>query len=210
MNDDWKLFEAWRAGDDASGKTLLHRNMALLTRFFRRRVSNPDDVADLISDTVLACTQSKMTVRDSDVFRSFLISSAMNILGRYLRKKYKRAREVDDFEQLCIDATDPRSLTSAVAVRDQGRLLVRALRTLSIEQQIVLELSIIEGRSAPEIAEMLGVPTSTVYTRKQRGMDRLRRVMLETRDSPDVASLTSTSLQTWAFRLRQSIERGGE
>lgn len=210
MNDDWELFEAWRAGDDASGEILILRHMGLLTRFFRRRVSNPDDVADLISDTVLACTQSKTRVTGTGDFRSFLRAAAMNMLGRYLRKKYKRAREIDDFERLCVELNDPRSLTSLVAARDQGRLLVRALQMLSAEQQLVLKLSIIDGRSAPQIAKRLGIPIPTVYTRKQRGMRRLRKLLLEPDDSQTLGTATSTSLRTWALRLRLDAEQCDE
>ena len=44
--DDWQLLEAWRGGNGASGEALVGRYMGLLTRFFRNKVSNPEDVRE--------------------------------------------------------------------------------------------------------------------------------------------------------------------
>ena len=206
--DDWELLEAWRAGDGASGEALLGRYLHVLTRFFGNKVSNPDDVADLISETMLACTRSKQQVRDSAVFRSFLFASAMNMLRRHYRKKAKRDRELDDFANICVgDSDHPRSLTSLVSLQEEGRLLVRALRRLPLDYQIVLELSFIESLSGAEIAELLDVPQPTVYTRLRRGKEKLRVVMLELAQSAELADSTMTSLRTWAARLRDEFTR---
>lgn len=204
--DDWELLEAWRNGDGSSGEALLSRYIGLLTRFFRNKVGNPEDVADLISDTMLACTQSKAQVREAAAFRSFLFSSAMNMLRRYYRKKAKREREVDDFANICVgESSDPRSLASLVSLQQEGRLLVRALRRLPLDHQIVLELSYIENLNGPEIAELLGIPRPTVYTRLRRGTEKLRVVVAELAESDKVADSTMTGLRTWAARVRDEI-----
>ncbi len=206
--DDWQLLEAWRGGDAASGEALLGRYLGLLTHFFRNKVSNPEDVADLISETMLACTRARDQVRDTAAFRSFLFSAAMNMLRRHFRKKAKRERELGDFAHICIgDPGDPRSMASLVSLKEEGRLLVRALRRLPLEQQIVLELSYIENLSGAEIARLLGIPRPTVYTRLRRGTEKLRAVMAEMTGSYEVASSTMTSLRTWAAHVREEIVR---
>lgn len=206
--DDWQLLEAWRDGDKASGEALVRDYMAMLTRFFRNKVGNPEDVADLISDTMLACTRSKENVRETSAFRSFLFSTATNMLRRYYRKKVKREREVGDFAELCIgDSDDPRSLASLVSLKEEGRLLVRALRRVPFEQQIVLELSYIENLTGTEIAELLEVPLPTVYTRLRRGKEKLQAMVVELAQSEDLATSTMTSLHTWAARVRDEISR---
>lgn len=206
--DDWQLLEAWRGGDGASGEVLVGRYMGLLTRFFRNKVSNPEDVADLISDTMLACTRSKEHVREAGAFRSFLFSTATNMLRRYYRKKAKRVRESDDFASICVgDSDGPRSLASLVSLQEEGRLLVRALRKMPLDQQIVLELSYIENLNGAEIAEMLGIPQPTVYTRLRRGKEKLQAMVTELAQSPVLASSTLTGLHTWAARVREELSR---
>lgn len=206
--DDWQLLEAWRGGDGASGELLVGRYMGLLTRFFRNKVSNPEDVGDLISDTMLACTRNKENVREAVAFRAYMFSIATNMLRRYYRKKAKRDREIDDFESLCVGSSDgPNSLTSLVSIKEEGRLLVRALRMIPLEQQIVLELSYIESLNGAEIAELLDVPQPTVYTRLRRGKEKLQEKVTELAQSTELASSTLTGLHTWAARIRDEISR---
>lgn len=206
--DDWQLLEAWRAGDGASGEKLVGRYLGLLSRFFVNKVNNPEDVADLISETMLACTRGKDRLRESAAFRSFLFAAATNMLRRYYRKKVKRDRELDDFADICVgDADNPRSFASLLTVQQEARLLVRALRRIPLDQQIVLELSYIESLNGAEIADLLGVPQPTVYTRLRRGKEKLREVVAELADSAEVADSTMVGLHTWAARIRDEIER---
>lgn len=205
--DDWELLEAWRAGDGAAGEALVGRYLEWLNRFFVNKVSNPEDVAELISETMLACTRGKETLRDSTAFGSFLFGAATNTLRRYYTKKVKRSRELDDFADICVgDAENPRSFASMLAMEQEARLLARALRKIPLDQQIVLELSYIEDLKGPEIAELLGVPQATVYTRLRRGKDKLRAVVAELASSPELADSTMDSLRTWATKVREKIE----
>lgn len=204
--DDWELLEAWRGGDGSAGQALVTRYLGLLTRFFRNKVGDPEDAAELISETMLACTRGKQGVRDAEAFRSFLFAAAMNMLRRYYRKKAKRERELGDFADICVgESSTPRSMSSIVALEQEGRLLVRALRRIPLDQQIVLELSYFEELNGTEMAELLGVPPPTVYTRLRRGKERLRVVMAELAESRQLAESTMMGLQTWAARVRDEI-----
>ena len=205
---DWELFEAWRNGDEPAGEALVGRYLDILTRFFRNKVNDPHDAAELISETFMACTQNKGNVRDPEAFRSFLFAAALNILRGHYRKKVKRRRELDDFADICVgDAEHPRSLGSLAALQEETRLLVRALRRISMDQQIVLELEYFEGMSATTIADLLGVSRKTVYTRVSRGKERLRAVMLELSRSPELVESTMIGIQTWAMKIREGLER---
>lgn len=205
--EDWELFQKWSDGDRAAGETLVRRHVGVLTRFFRNKVRNPDDAAELTSETLLACTKNKDRINPTS-FRSFLFAVAMNTLRNYHRKQGKRQREFDDFEEICVgDSDHPRSLSSMAEMVSEGRLLVRALRRLSLDQQIVLELEYFETLKGTEIAELLGIPVQTVYTRSRRGKDRLKTVMTELADNPQLAQSTIMGLETWAIEIRKELDR---
>ncbi len=206
--EDWELLEAWRQGNDRAGEKLVGRYLGVLTRFFHNKVNDPEDAAELISDTMLACVKNKQNVRDIEAFRPFLFAAAMNMLRRYYRKKVKRKRELDDFEDICVgDGDNSRSLTSNLRLKQETRLLVRALRRVPLDQQIVLELNHVEDLNGSEIAELLGVPAQTVYTRLRRGKDRLKTVMTELAEDPKLAESTMMGLETWAVMIREEIAR---
>ena len=63
--------------------------------------------------------------------------------------------------------------------------------------------------SAPSDAMkiLLGIPRKTVYSRIQRGKDKLREAMLELAESPEQAESTMLGIQTWAEHLREEIVR---
>ena len=103
--EDWELFQQWSDGDRAAGETLVRRHVGVLTRFFRNKVRNPDDAAELTSETLLACTKNRDRINPTS-FRSFLFAVAMNTLRNYHRKQGKRRREFDDFEELCVGDSD--------------------------------------------------------------------------------------------------------
>ncbi|MEX1367141.1 MAG: sigma-70 family RNA polymerase sigma factor [Nannocystaceae bacterium] len=201
-SDDWELLEAWRDGDAASGEILVGRYLGTLTNFFRHKVSNPDDAADLISETMLACTRGKGTIRDAAAFRSFMFAAAMNMLRRYHRKMAKRDREFGDFKSICVGDSDLHSLASLVSLRRDTQQLVRALRRIPLEYQMVLKLSFVENLTGREIAEQLGIPLPTVYTRLRRGKERLR-MLIGDLPSATESSVGAMGLETWAGRLPQ-------
>ncbi|MEM7152391.1 MAG: sigma-70 family RNA polymerase sigma factor [Myxococcota bacterium] len=205
--EDWELLDAWRGGDERSGAELVRRYVGLLTRFFHNKVRNSDDVADLVSDTMLACTQGRDRVDDAGAFRSYVFAAAMNQLRRHYRKSVKRKRELDDFSDVFVgeDSTS-QSMTSMVSRQQETVLLVRGLRRLSLDQQIVLELAFLEGLEGAEIGELLGISKFTVYTRIRRGKARLAQIVEELAESPEQAQSTVMGLQTWAVKVRQELD----
>jgi len=206
--DDWKLLGAWQAGDNDAGEALVARYMGLLTRFFHNKLRNSDDAAELISETLLACTKGSVNVHDPRAFRSFLFGVAMNQLRNYYRKQAKRKRELADFEDVCVgDSERLQTPTSAISQREEIQLLVRSLRRLPLDQQIVLELSYFESLDVAEIAELLGSPAATVYTRLRRGRERLKVVMTEISEDPALQRSTMVGLETWAVMVREQLGR---
>ncbi|MEX1362064.1 MAG: sigma-70 family RNA polymerase sigma factor [Nannocystaceae bacterium] len=205
--DDWELLEAWRGGDERAGEILLGRYLGLLARFFKNKVRDDDDASELVSDTMLACARSKQSIREGRAFRPFVFGTAMNVLSNYYRIKAKRRRELGDFQEVCAAARfgHSPSMSSLLSLARQSNLLVQALRSLSLDQQIVLELRYFEELGGSQIAELLELPAQTVYSRLRRGKERLNEVMVALARSPQLAESTMTGIETWAAMIREEI-----
>ena len=203
--DDLTLLTRWRDGDNEAGAMLVQRYFSPLMRFFRNKVTNVDDAKELVGETMLACTKGKGVITGQDV-RKYVFGIAMNKLREHYRRNVKREREEADFSELCVaDFDPPGSPATIVARQREVALLARALRRLPLEQQIVLELSYFEAQRAPEIAELLGVPQQTVYTRLRRGKARLGDILATLADNPDLAQSTMVGLETWAGQIREQL-----
>lgn len=200
---DWALLDAWLGGERRAAAVLVTRYADQLQRFFRNKVRRREDANDLVSETMLRCPRSGAKARRGTAFNVFLFSVAINVLREYVRKQYKRAREQSDFGDVCVGDVDERDSPSRLlAVKEQTRLLVRGLRRIPLKQQIVLELRVFEELPVAQIAELLGVPAATVYTRLDRGTKRLQEVIEELAESDELARSTIMGLETWAADVR--------
>lgn len=207
---DHALFVAWRDGDRDAGSKLLERRVREITWFFRNKVFDESDVADLVGQTFLGCVSARDRYRGETSFRRFLYTIAQNVLREYLRSKAKRAREKIDFTQVCVRDLNPRSPSSIQMHQRELRAFVDGLREVPIEDQIVLELKYFESLTGPEMAELLGIPEGTVRGRLRRGLERLRdrvheglRLGAEPSEPPSFEDL-----ERWAAAVR--AQRGDE
>ena len=93
-----------------------------------------------------------------------------------------------------------------VALREEQRLLLAALRRLPLDLQITLELYYWEHLPVADIAAVLGVPDGTVKSRLARARDGLRRRIAELAASDHVRTGTLKDLDGWARSLRDVLD----
>ncbi len=198
MRTDFELLDAWRSGDDASGNELFERHFDAAFRFFRNKVG--DDAADLVQQTFLACAQSRSGFRKDASFRTYLFVVARSKLYDFLRDKRHAEANLD------FGVTSVRDLgmspSHAVAVREEQKLLLHALRRLPIDLQVALELYYVERLRGPALSEVLELPIGTVRSRIRRGLERLKAAMLELEASPQRVESTLSDLERWAESVR--------
>lgn len=166
---DTELLDAWRSGDEASGQALFKHHFSSLYRFFRNKVG--DDCDDLIQRTFLAALKGIDGFRGHSSFRTYLFVIARHELYRYLRGRH-RDQERFDPEHETLEALAP-SPSSDAARAELETIVLEALRRISVDMQVALELHYWEDLTTRELAETLEVPESTVKSRIQRGRGAL-------------------------------------
>jgi DNA-directed RNA polymerase specialized sigma24 family protein len=89
-----------------------------------------------------------------------------------------------------------------VVEREQSKQLLAALRSLTVEQQILLELHYWEGMTGPELAAFYSVAEGTIRTRLRRARQLLVERLESSVDLP--TGTTLTTIETWAREIRAS------
>jgi RNA polymerase sigma-70 factor (ECF subfamily) len=93
------------------------------------------------------------------------------------RRHHRRHPEVPDggeaVDRACIDAPQP----EAVARREALSRLDGALASIDLGRRAVLVLHEIEEMTAPEIAQVLGIPLNTVYSRLRVAREKLEEAL---------------------------------
>lgn len=198
---DSELLLRWREGDLTAGEALFERYYALIERFFLNKLQA--GVGDLVQETFVACVENRDRLKQTTRFRSYLFSIAHNILYRHLRNRYRHGVDCD-FEQVSVRDLAP-GPSSVVVRRTEQRLLLEALRSIPVAQQVILELHYWEGMKTTEISEILDLPPGTVRSRLQRARARLEDVMGELEKSPELLESTRSHLDDWARQCRQAV-----
>ncbi|MCA9713386.1 MAG: sigma-70 family RNA polymerase sigma factor [Myxococcales bacterium] len=200
---DHALLDAWRGGDRRAGSALFLRHYTVVNRFFRTKV-NAADVSDLVQNTFVACVEARERYEGTGTFRSYLLGIAFRLLCRHYRsKRSERARL--DLAVLTASELAP-SPSQVVAAQREQRLLLAALRRLSVEHQTLLELFYWEGFTAQASAEVLGIPLGTAKSRIRRARALLREQLERLADNPALLESTVMNLDGWARGLREQLE----
>jgi RNA polymerase sigma-70 factor, ECF subfamily len=167
------LWSAGRNGDDGAYRAALALMAGRLRAFYGARMrAMPDDVEDLVQETLLAIHLKRGT-HDPDL----PVSNWLHGIARYrLTDLYRRRgrREsvtdrLDDFEIAATQGSD--SAEAATARHDLAQLL----GTLPDGQREAIELVKVEGLSTEEAAGRMGITVTSLKVRVHRGLQRLMR-----------------------------------
>ncbi len=203
-SSDAELLAAWRSGDADSGSELVARHFQAVYRFFRRKVDDPDLAKDLTQKTFLTCLEKRDRLRDDLRFKAFVLGIGRNMLLRQLRTFGKQAERE---ERVGADPTPTATSPSqVVAMREEQRLLLLALRSLPLDLQMTIELHYWEQLTTAEIGEVLEVASGTVKWRLSRARELLRAKIGELASSAALRESTLGNLEHWAKSLQGVLD----
>lgn len=202
MPSDFELLDRWSAGDKSSGNELFERHFYSIYYFFANKVQ--DDVDDLVQATLLACVHGRDKFRRKASFRTYLFAVARNKLYEYLR------RRTQDREQLDFGVTSLADMgispTGQLARSGEHHLLLLALRSLAVEQQLLLELHYWEGMSIAELSQLFDIANTATRGRLSRARKSLRRHMEKLLDDTGAGQAKLEDLDAWARSIRDQTK----
>jgi RNA polymerase sigma-70 factor (ECF subfamily) len=165
-----------RSGDPDALTDLLARYQHRLYRFLARLVQDSAAAEDLFQQTWLRVMQTIGKYDARSRFDTWLFSVAHNLAIDYLRRQRGRSLDVADetgspAEKLV--SAGPNALEQLLDW-ERGTLLAAAINELPAIHREVISLRFEEGMKLEQIAEVSGVPLSTVKSRLQRALESLR------------------------------------
>lgn len=190
-DDDAELYARWRSGDEDAGRQMFRRYGRPVLRFFRSKF--PEAAEDLTQDVFARFFRAK---RKNVVVRSVLFGIANEVLGEEVGRR------------------KPGALTSVTSVADveaasstgllQRQRLLRALQSLPLDQQIVIELHYWEGMSSQELGQALHISASAARGRLSLARQRLQETLGKgfLKRAPEEV----VDLETWIEGLRDELD----
>jgi RNA polymerase sigma-70 factor (ECF subfamily) len=136
----------------------------------------PDHAADDVTQDVFVVVHRRMSSLDPDAsVRAWLFGIIRNLTRRRGEKLGRRAHL-----SLVRESTrpvEPVPPDEAVQWREAAGVVAAFLETLDADKRAVFVLAELEGLSAPEIAQALGVKLNTVYSRLRGARLRFERTV---------------------------------
>lgn len=149
---------------------------SLARRFLSTRVDAEDAVQEIFADIWKSSGRYDPSVASETTFIAMI--ARRRLIDR-IRRKTSRPSEAAITEEIVQDTREDELGLSSSATSDDARIAAEALKRLSVDQQRVIRLSIVEGKSHDQISRATGMPLGTVKTHARRGMIKLRETLSE-------------------------------
>ena len=121
-----------------------------------------DDAEDAVQDTFIKLMTKAPAFRDSEHEKAWLIKVAANICKSELRlRKRNNSLSLDEVGEI------------GVSEEDSG--VFEAIMSLPARYNVVMNFHYLEGYTASEISEIMGINADTVRKRLQNGRNKLKK-----------------------------------
>ena len=157
-------------GDQRAWQQLVNRYQSALYYFGLRLLGSKEDANDLLQDVLMVLCRNLGQYRGDSSFKSWLFGIANYRAMDMLRKR----KPSDDDNTLAEMATDTPEMATQLADLQQQQQVRQQLRSLPVEQRLVLELKFYQQFTFDEIASQLAISSNTVKSRFYAALDKLR------------------------------------
>lgn len=181
-SSDAELAALCQQGNPEAFNRLAQRWDAALFRFVRRMLGNDEDARDTCQEALLKAYLSIGRLRDPAKFVAWLHHIALNLCRD--RHRAGKVRTEQSYEEG--ESDEARVVEAAAQAERPDRLaeqsslaqtLNRILDRLPLEQRTAILLREYQGFSSEEIAQITGVPATTVRTRIFYGLRSMKKML---------------------------------
>ena len=171
--NDLELLEKARAGDRAALEALLAHHQSQIYRFGLRICRDPEDARDVLQDTMLAMARGVRDFRGASSISTWLYTIARSFCIKKRRRSVhapteERSLDAEGSREAAALVDEARNPDEALAGKQVERALEEAIAALDPMYREVLVLRDVEGLTAPEVAEVLGINVQAVKSRLHR------------------------------------------
>jgi RNA polymerase sigma-70 factor (ECF subfamily) len=177
-DSDDDLLAAVRAGDRSALERLLDRHQAAVYRFGVKMCREEEDARDVVQETLLAAVRHLPDFRGASSVSTWLYTIARSFCIKKRRtSKFapQRIESLDAEPEAAARVADAaRGPEEDASNRQLRGVLEEAIGSLDAMYREILVLRDVEGLSAPEVAEVVGISVEAVKSRLHRARVAVR------------------------------------
>jgi RNA polymerase sigma-70 factor (ECF subfamily) len=166
-----RLLTSAQRGDRAALESLLAQHRKTVFRYGLRYCGSTENTEDAVQETLWAASRAIGNFRRAAAVTTWLFTIVRNKCHRMLFHKHDET----DLADLLPHLPDPgRTPEDDLSTRQIQRILASALARLEPNHREVILLRDVEGLTAPEAADRLGLTVQALKSRLHRAREQLR------------------------------------
>jgi len=147
-------------GDEQAFSVLFFKYLPVLQIFATKFTKSDDAAEEIIQDAFLRVWLNRDKLAEVENVKAYLYKYVSNECLSYLRKKLKEDRVVDAFTAKQPDSHN--HTADVVNLNEINKIVATAVEKLPEQRRKIYQLSRGDGKTIPEIAEILNISPSTV------------------------------------------------
>lgn len=161
-----ELVEKAKKNDEQAFNELILLIQKEIYLIAKAKLKNEDDMADAIQETILSCYRNLKKLRNSSLFKTWLIKILINECNKIYkkRKKYNISYEDKEVENyLVVEDNSFDNISFDILIRN-----------LKDDEQLILTLYYYSNYSTKEISKILKINESTIRSKIFRAKEKLK------------------------------------
>lgn len=158
------ILQAQKGDEQAFTKIFLEINDDLY-KIARSRISNEDDIADAVQETMFETFKSIKKLNNPIKFKKWVITILINKCNRIYRRKYKKDVSYDEFNF--------ESFSNSTNL-ETNLEFYEMLNGLKYEEKIITILYYMEDYTTKDIKKILGMNENTINTHLFRARQKIK------------------------------------
>ena len=160
IEDERKLIEKIVAGDEQAFSVLFFKYLPVLQIFATKFTKSDNAAEEIIQDSFLRVWLNRDKLADVANVKAYLYKYVSNECLSYLRKKLKEDRVVDAF--VAKQQNSHNNTVETINLNEVTKIIAIAVEKLPDQRKNIYQLSRRDGKTIPEIAEILNISPNTV------------------------------------------------
>jgi len=199
---DAEFVRSYQSGDKTAWDALCGEYEPRLAKFFYSwKIENPEDIQDLVQDTLLAAMVVINSIRKPASFNSWLFTIADRKRLRWLKKMKRRESyesSANEFVETDVKSAPAHLEPEHVTINNEYlEIALCLMKHLSQNQRMSILLSA-KGTSQKDIAETLGITINNVKVLVMRGREKLK-VLIKAKYPDDFTYIVGSEVMQSLF-----------
>ncbi|MCI9048032.1 MAG: RNA polymerase sigma factor [Hungatella sp.] len=171
--DEDRLLLLMKTGDMEAFRRLYELTAKGIYSYALSILQQPQDAEEVMQDTYLTAWRQAVRYETEGKPMAWLLTIARNLC--YMRLRRQKDHPCVSYEEL--EQEEPGELCSRIELVPEKQMLLDALTALGEDERKIVLLHDAGNMKHREIAQLLGIPLSTVLSKYRRALKRLQRLM---------------------------------